>query len=490
MPAIADYSEEDEDAGGAGGGALSAGGMPGGGASSGAPGGARQAQPSKQQEQAFVPWSRFVDANADVSKREAGKLNSAVRGQVDAAKKAGDTAMDAFNNQVASNYDRAKTPFQKGFADGKEQPQTNDASGGFMAGKSIGLQQNVLARGQNVAAPKGNPNKPPPERPLLSYVAENTLAGPKASAVENGPTGSKDLEAMMGAEAWDSLVGDTTKAAADANALGSEAGVEGLLQKQGNSPNSAFDAALTNGAAGSSFGETAKAGEGLSDALGNRLDGSQRAWQTLVGDIDSARDTQRREGEQDELFAAEDARVAAERKAKLDEAKAKLDEAVKWVKEKFPTPAIFETKAQFDDWLGKNITSGNAKAWAAAIYGPNGNEDWQNVYKLLEDIQKMTDQEYELFKVGIVPDWMGQGVAASAFRGGQFGGLGHTGNHVTATGTNDTSGLSKEDREKFETMKAIYDTWMAIYSQIPYAGAAGNTVLAGGQTLSDNTQGG
>lgn len=77
MPSVNDFSEDEENDGPySGGGGLGGGG----GASSGATNTA-----SKQTETGFVPWSRFVSANEDVSKREANDLNTAVQGQVTSA---------------------------------------------------------------------------------------------------------------------------------------------------------------------------------------------------------------------------------------------------------------------------------------------------------------------------------------------------------------------------------------------------------------------
>lgn len=323
MPLVPDYSPEDEEGdapGGAPGGLIW--GDRGGG---GAPGGARQTEPSKQQDSGFVPWSRFVSANADVAKREAGELNDAVRGKVDAAQKAGDTAMDAFNNQIAGNYERAKSVDDKRTE--KQNAKGGAAASSFMAGGRQ-LPQTPQAPQQPYAPPQlpadmsqrtAMPKPPPGPRPTLGYVAENTLAGPTAEAVANGPKGSKDLESMMGGDAWGKLLGDTVEAEAEAKALGSEGGVEALLQKGGASPNSAFDAALINGAAGSSFGDTTKAAEGLGDALGNRLAGSMSAWDRLTGDVGAAQAEKTAQDSQNKLirdFAVQSAALGRGQKSK------------------------------------------------------------------------------------------------------------------------------------------------------------------------------
>ncbi len=101
----------------------------------------------------------------------------------------------------------------------------------------------------------------------------------------------------------------------DSGKLGDETGVQALLQQQGNSPNSAFDAALINGAGNKAFAETAKSGVGLGDSLVANNMGAQDAWKKLTGDIDAAKHDRSATAEADAFNAKQAAEDAAAKKA-------------------------------------------------------------------------------------------------------------------------------------------------------------------------------
>lgn len=301
MPNISDYSEEEDDQSGGGGGTSSGPSLGGGGAMSGA----KQAQPSKQQETGFVPWSRFVSANADVSKREADKLQSGVKAQGDSVKKRGFEAESAFGKSLEGNY------AHQGEAEGPADPGAWLPAGGVsvapvaeaqrtMAPEPTGGQPagGMSSFGKSPAAGWGGLSgqrsaEPAAQQPQLSMVPGQQVGlrtGVTTGARDKGPQGHKSLEDMMGGERWMGLLGDAKKADDSAKALGSEAGVQSLLQKQGAAPNSAFDAALISGAGGAGFRQASKQGQGNLAALGQSNLNSQGQWQRLLGDIGAAQD--------------------------------------------------------------------------------------------------------------------------------------------------------------------------------------------------------
>src|SRR5262245_27100046 len=55
-------------------------------------------------DDAFVPWERFVGANEGVAKREAGRLKSSAQSQVDKAQQGLKSASEAQSAAVESNY--------------------------------------------------------------------------------------------------------------------------------------------------------------------------------------------------------------------------------------------------------------------------------------------------------------------------------------------------------------------------------------------------
>lgn len=280
MPSVNDFSEDEENDGPYSGGGGLGGGS---GASSGATNTA-----SKQTESGFVPWSRFVSANEDVSKREANDLNTAVQGQVASATKQRDDATKGFNAGIDSNYDITKPG-----APAAPKPMPQKSAFGSSTASAFGAAQPQQPAG--IAAPPSLQQKAPagmsamqasPDAPAMELGDKRTL---KASTVANGPTGPKDLQESLGADAWSGLLKDTVRAEGSANALGKESGVQALLQQGGNTPNSAFDAALINGQGQKAFADTSKSGAGLSDGLTKAFGDSQNAWGGLLAETDDAR---------------------------------------------------------------------------------------------------------------------------------------------------------------------------------------------------------
>ena len=281
MPSIPDFSEDEENDGPYSGG--------GGGASGG--GAAVSGAASKQNEPEFVPWSRFVEANKDVSTREANDLNTAVSTRVADANKQRTDASSAFQSGIDSNYD-VSAPTAGG---PRRQPKAaSQAFGTGTSASAFGAQPESTG----VAAPPSFQQKAPAGMSAMQSGAPQT--GPqsmqlgdkrqlKDSVVANGPQGPKSIAEQMGAEGWGRLVGDTSATEAAAKSLGSESGVEALLQQGGNTPNSAFDAALVNGQGRTAFGDTSKSGAGLSGQLTGALENSQNAWDGLAFEAGDAR---------------------------------------------------------------------------------------------------------------------------------------------------------------------------------------------------------
>lgn len=278
MPLVSDFSadEEDDDKLPSGGGSSGGGG--------GGSSGAQYTPAQKQQESAFVPWSRFVSANADVSKREAGKLQAGVNAQADDVTRRGMAAENAFNDKVESNY-----------------THEGDAPTGKPATADVApVREAVRTSAESPApAPAAAGSKfgtPGAEWGGRQSEALTALTAPARTGVKPGATGGpKSLEASMGATQWQGLMGDA-KAADDAKkALGSQTGVQSLLQKQAAGPlaqNGAFDAALVSGAGGEAF---RKAGNDavLQKQLGASNQNAQGRWQGLMGDIDAAAATKK-----------------------------------------------------------------------------------------------------------------------------------------------------------------------------------------------------
>lgn len=389
MPAqVDDYSDDDE----TGGDQLSAGGGGGAGSSAGGTIGPQQASYSKQQQDAYVPWSSFVNANQDVSDREAAKLQNQAQGDVSGTQsQLGQIAGDN-SSRDASNYEGWKSntdaqgrvtggsndnigpdgkPKGPSGAASSSDDTSNPAKGPDTSGAPLGpkgapkgaapqpvgatatsnpwaslatplastapVQATATPLAQT-AAPLTTSSSPgpahhpaPPQQqnstqasaqPLpQSYAAPaqaqgaTPLAANAATAqpiiaklaapqngLPNGPNtlmsdvvngrgavrGAPDLETAAGADTWASLLGNATKAEGEANALGSETGVQALLQQQQAGPeNSAFDAALINGSGGPGFQKLAQqyGGQQLEQQIAGANQNAQNQWASLQGDL-------------------------------------------------------------------------------------------------------------------------------------------------------------------------------------------------------------
>lgn len=302
MPAVDDYDPDDESD------ALSAGGGGGRAAPGGGGGGPSAAGPSAQKEGAFVPWSRFVNANEGVATREANKLQSGVQGQVDRAQSGLADASNTQREAINSNYAGYRPPTK---------PNTG-GRGGFSQPSSFSTPQPGAFGEQNVATPSlgASQTAPPPpgpdkkRTPWDSFQSKAPELSRAAGVVDNGRlqtdlstldaaagrpstttansalTGAKDLEGQVGSDAWSKLMGDTVGAQSAANSLGSNEGVQALLQQQGARPATGFDSALLSGA-GTGFGDVAQkyGGSKLTGALAGANTDAQNRWAKLQGDV-------------------------------------------------------------------------------------------------------------------------------------------------------------------------------------------------------------
>lgn len=89
----------------------------------------------------------------------------------------------------------------------------------------------------------------------------------------------------------------------------------------------------------------------------------------------------------------------------------------------------FSTKESTLAWMNANQHDADhqrASVWTRPIYGDDAFNRlgaggvWTQLY---QDIEKMTAAEFEAFRMGTVPAWMGLGTAASGSEGGGFMGL-------------------------------------------------------------------
>lgn len=312
------------------------------GSATGAP---KQAPQQHAQQQEYVPWSSFEAANRDVSQRESKKLQGKVQGDVDHARTELGDAQEAFDAGLDSNYVRGGkqklAAAQGGFgqleASMFDEPQAAAGAGNvaqqqqqslvtpttsnpwesFLSGRPDAFQSQVTAPAPEIsatAAPStgigdlfGGPGArmhagEPEAAPLGSRLAQfdNDPLHLTSDAIGGKAAGSKDLETSMGKDAWQSLLGDTLGAQQEANALGSEEGVQALLQRAGTTPGpygysgldaksgpAAFDAALINGAGQRDFGQLAQqfGGDQLTKGVVDAQKGSQDRWKQLQGDI-------------------------------------------------------------------------------------------------------------------------------------------------------------------------------------------------------------
>jgi hypothetical protein len=246
MPNINDYDKSEEDNGAP---TSVSSGSPGSTVSSG--GGMAPSGASPQHEETFTPWSRFVNANKEVSDREAGKLQSSVQNDVNAATSGREGAAKAQQQGVESNYSQGSSFAPAAFGGSSSGFGRKAAPG---AGTQGGLTNDAL----------------------------------------NAPKGSQDLESQLGPDAWAKLLGQTGKAGAEANALGSETGVQGLIQERAAKPlaqGGAFDAALESQAGAPGFQALNKqyGDNQLFGQLAQADTAAQGRWQKLMGDENAGR---------------------------------------------------------------------------------------------------------------------------------------------------------------------------------------------------------
>jgi hypothetical protein len=387
MPAtVDDYDKNDEDKGDLSDIGMTPAQSEGVGSATGAP---KQATPEKQQSDGYVPWSSFVDANKDVSDREAGKLAGQVQGDVSKAQGDLASAQAGYDAGNAGNYSSGKKqspntvgtvmssedafPTQEPAGKtSKPSDSANPPAGGSTGyGPSPSSTTAAAPTGRTPTATYSEPTGPrqalngalppngavppppnagpggrapaqgytPPSNPTAppsntqqeggaaapwstlghqaASLAPNAAAAGPTMAAKTAPTagvpgvleqygrsqalapgaankaanGPKDLEQSLGEAKWNSLLGETTKAQQEANALGSESGVQGLLQQGQSSPeqNTAFDAALINGQGGPQFRDLAQkyGGNQLEQGVVNADQKAQDAWKQLQGDVDA-----------------------------------------------------------------------------------------------------------------------------------------------------------------------------------------------------------
>lgn len=357
MPNVIDYSEnEDENDGG----------IPAATGSSPMPAGGSGVRPQAAQKQpeanTFVPWERFVSANKSVSDRNAQKLQADTQRQVNAATGARQAAGKAFGQAVEANYEH-QAPSTEG-----TKPWGSFTTPAATRGSAAqrGVVPSTAPMPSNLAALQA---KSGPQAVFGETEDPNSpfRTGLTAAATQNGPQGPKSVEDMLGEKAWGSLLGQTKAAEDQARSLGSEGGVQSLIQRGavGPSTNSAFDAALTSGAGGAGFRQTAKANAGLTNKLGANNAASQNAWQRLSGDVSNAQNDKRitdaaaRGNEQ--IDAANKANAAAAAKAAADQAAAN----------KPPEPWRPEGYTDWKSFIDPNINDANKAgqyAHEAAMY--------------------------------------------------------------------------------------------------------------------------
>lgn len=417
------------------------------------PSGAPRATPQKEAE--FVPWSRFVSANEEVSKREAGELQSQVQGSVNAANKGRQDAQAAHTAAVGSNYVQPQKAGPTVF--GKVQGDTSSFGQAPMAGAGGFAQQRAQTQAAAQAAPQTLPQATSAKG---KAAAQNTADRQAPTLVGSDPNdamrgavdpnrintdlstgkpvssagdiaGAKDLEGQIGADAWSKLVGDTTKASEEAAALGSTSGVQALLGKQGNA--TAFDAALVGGAGSKGFQDLSKrwGGEGLSDALTGANKSAQGDWTRLMGDIDAAAGARDKEigAATDEMNRLNDANApivdqqgrdadAAANRQELEDARTNFQKGLSAYGIDSLTPGAepsVNSLGSVKDFLGalqSGATYGDKGQW---IGSPSVKEQLDTASaalgispeKLTEYFGKMNGTEWmDFWLLGVVPPWM------------------------------------------------------------------------------------
>lgn len=454
MPAFDDY-DKSEDQQGAGGGGL------GGGSSGG--GGAVLSQATPQKETGFVPWERFVNANKDVAARGANALNNQVGNEVTGFKNQLGQDQKDYQKGIESQYDHSGGPQGPGVGQFTRSPAGGAAPQGAPSG--------FAAPAVSEKAQEANPGKgaaigqaPPGQRTLgggaqatgfqplgagtlfqggsgagLALNQSYSRTGPSAQAVANGPQGGKDLESSLGADAWGRLLGQGQKAQDDAAALGSQSGVQGLIQQQAGQPlaqNGAFDAALEYGQGQKQFGQTAKAGQGLVNQLAGANQTAQGQWSKLMSDVTTAR----QQANQAQSNASPGASGAANGAGAGGKTQAQLDADLQTAR-----MSVGNGIAAYSDGMPGGVNSlGDKAMYLTALTGGKEHGDninWDNTPSVqqqtdaackalgisqdefIADVRKMTDQEYQNFwLLGVIPTWMQLGQGSQTYGQGVPGG--------------------------------------------------------------------
>jgi hypothetical protein len=239
-----------------------------------------------------------------------------------------------------------------------------------------------------------------------THELERTVMTDEAKA--KGPQGPNSLEASMTPEAWSKLMGEIQGASKSAEMLGSEGGVQALLQQQSGKPVSGFDAALVNGAGGKGFLDASKQGGKLVDNTIGALYGAGDKWSKLTGDVDTAR-------RNDEL-AKYRAQVEADNKRGEVDLAPKDPNAMTPEREA-AEKTLLESAAPF---LSKAGPFKDQSSFANMVDTTDPYQQ-KNVQQMVDQlgmtkeqlkaaVAKMTPGEYVLFiTVGYVPPWMETG---------------------------------------------------------------------------------
>lgn len=318
MPSIDDYSpSDDEDDDNVGTNADLTGTASGSGPStSPTSGGPHQATSSNQSDDSFVNWDKYVAANQDVSKGIANNLQNQVtndvktaQGDLSSAEKTDQAGIDA-NYSQPPPVPTTTSPKTRTTQSSSEFTPQEPSYGGFNPPPAPtnkpkpGQSSQGWSQFTGAAAAPDNTSKiaPPDVLPAHGFnwndnpgifTVNKQAPVPqygKYIGVGNAPTGAKDLQAAVGDDAWNKLLGDTARANGEASVLGNEAGVQALLQSnQGTpetGPQSTFDAALVNGQGSGGFRSIANqfGGDALPNAIIQGDQNAQNLWTKLLGD--------------------------------------------------------------------------------------------------------------------------------------------------------------------------------------------------------------
>lgn len=412
-----------------------------------APGGGAPAAndtPSPQREPEFVPWSRFTAANQEVSQREAGKLAGGVQGSVDRATKGRTDASAANEAAVRSNYQQPKAQAAPSFGSiaqepaGAFGPSTFDSGVADLAPKApeaapaapaASLAWNNLSTQGNAHGVEGLSQA---DR-LYAFGAvdpdklNTDVSSGKPVTSGANLAGSNSLESQLGAPAWSKLIGDAQSAGTQAHELGSEAGVQALLGREG--PATAFDAALVSGSGGKEFQDLSKkyGGGQLKKELVGANQEAQDRWSKLRGDVDATgknRDAeiQRSNDEMKRINAVNDeAAAAAQRTAEAAAALPDLESArTKLMKPmaaySLNGPGSVNGLGNRDAFLNALKTGaqyGDSTKWGAGTPGVREAADAATKAlgisqdQLAGYLSKMNDTEWsDFWLLGVIPSWM------------------------------------------------------------------------------------